>query len=87
MHELMQFIPQELLILLMCTPIVGEMLKVSAHTEKIIPIVLFGFDIIFSILLLRSWEPIVILQGIAVWGIALASYDLTKTVKKMRGSE
>lgn len=87
MNELMQFIPQELLILLMCTPIVGEMLKVSVYTEKIIPIVLFGFDIIFSILLLRSWEPIVILQGIAVWGIALGSYDFTKAVKKIGGSK
>lgn len=82
MESLMEFIPGELLILLVCTPIVGELLKVSPYTEKIIPIALFVFDIVFSILLLKSFDATVILQGIIVWGIAIAGYDTVKVLKK-----
>lgn len=82
MENLMQFIPGELLILLVCTPIVGELLKVSPYTENIIPIALFVFDILFSILLLRSFNATTILQGIIVWGVAIAGYDTMKVLKK-----
>lgn len=82
MENLMQFIPGELLILLVCTPIVGELLKVSPYTENIIPIALFVFDIAFSILLLRNFDATTILQGIIVWGVAIAGYDTMKVLKK-----
>lgn len=82
MENLMQFVPAELLILLVCTPIVGELLKVSPYTENIIPLALFAFDIVFSILLLKSFDATVILQGIIVWGIAVAGYDTVKVLKK-----
>lgn len=85
MSDLMQFIPQELIILLVCTPIVGELLKTNVYTKKIIPIALFIFDILFSILLLRDFSALVILQGIAVWGIAIAGYDSFKSIKKNGG--
>lgn len=82
MENLMQFIPGELLILLVCTPIVGELLKVSPYTENIVPVALFVFDIVFSILLLRSFEATTILQGIIIWGVAIAGYDTMKVLKK-----
>lgn len=82
MENLMEFIPGELLILLVCTPIIGELLKVSPYTKNIIPIALFVFDIVFSILLLKSFDATVMLQGIIVWGIAVAGYDTVKVLKK-----
>lgn len=82
MENLMQFIPGELLILLVCTPIVGELLKVSPYTENIVPIALFVFDVVFSILLLRSFDATTILQGIIIWGVAIAGYDTVKVLKK-----
>lgn len=82
MENLMQFIPGELLILLVCTPIVGELLKVSPYTENMVPVALFVFDIVFSILLLRSFEATTILQGIIIWGVAIAGYDTMKVLKK-----
>lgn len=85
MENVTQFISSELFILLICTPIVGEVLKVSDHTNKIIPIALFVFDVVFSILLLRSISADVILQGIMVWGIAVAGYDSMKVIRQSRG--
>lgn len=82
MDNIMQFVPVELLILLICTPIVGELLKVSPYTENIIPLALFVFDIVFSVLLLRSFSATTILQGIIVWGIAIGGYDTVKALKK-----
>ena len=82
MNELMQFIPQELIMLLICTPIVGELLKYNIYTKKIVPIALFVFDVFFSCLLLNSLNATTILQGIVVWGIAVAGYDSFKIIKR-----
>lgn len=85
MNELIQFVPQELVILLICTPIMGELFKQNKYTKEIVPIALFIFDVTFSILLLNNFTATTMLHGVIIWGVVIASYDSVKTLKKRNG--
>lgn len=80
--DLMQFIPQQLLILVAAIYILGIGLK---KTEKIkdnfIPIILIVFSIVFS-LILEGISGEAFLQGILCWGLAVGINQTGKQMKK-----
>lgn len=80
--DLMQFVPQQLLILVATVYVLGIGLK---KTEKIkdnfIPIILIVFSIIFSIVI-QGFSGESILQGILCWGVAIGINQTGKQIKK-----
>lgn len=89
--EIMNFIPENLMILIASTYVVGAFLKQSAVKDKWIPIALMIFGVTFAVLLtiINSeykvlYEAIVngILQGILCWGAAIGINQTIKQVKK-----
>ena len=87
--EIMNFIPENLMILIASIYVVGAFLKQSAVKDKWIPIALMIFGVTFAVLLtiINSkvlYEAIVngILQGILCWGVAVGINQTIKQVKK-----
>lgn len=69
--ELLQFIPENLVILIISLGILGLFLKKSNVKDKFIPSILLTFSIISSCLLLKNFDITSILQGIICWGVAV----------------
>ena len=94
MENLLTFIPEHLLILIVATYVLGIFLKnTSSFKDNRITIALMIFCIIFSILLTlingectRLFDAIVTasLQGILCWG---ASVGINQTAKQLKKSE
>lgn len=69
--ELLQFIPETLLILVVSLGILGVYLKKSNIKDKYIPSILLGVSLVSSCLLLQDFDITSILQGVVCWGIAI----------------
>lgn len=83
--EILQFIPDHILILIPSTYILGICLKVSNLKDNYIPMTLFVFSIVYSVILGRAIGidiPNGILHGILAWG---CSIGINQTLKQMRG--
>lgn len=89
--EIMNFIPENLMILIASIYVVGVFLKKSAIKDKWITVILMIFGITFAVLLtiINSqykvlYEAVIngILQGILCWGVAVGVNQTIKQVKK-----
>ncbi|MDK0666945.1 phage holin family protein [Clostridium perfringens] len=79
MENLIQFIPQDLIILVAATYILGIFLKrIEVIRDNLIPILLMTFTIAFS-LVIAGFNATSILQGILCWGV---SVGINQTVKQ-----
>lgn len=91
MQDLLSFIPQHLLILIVATYVVGVFLKRSSFKDNHITIALMLFCITFSFLLTiinaeykRLFDAAVnsFLQGILCWGVSVGLNQTYKQLKK-----
>ncbi|HAK42771.1 MAG TPA: hypothetical protein DCM59_08830 [Clostridium sp.] len=92
--DLMTFVPEHLLILIVATYVVGVFLKkIENFQDKYITIALMVFSITFAILLTltnteykRMLDAIVnaILQGILCWGVSVGINQTYKQINKQK---
>lgn len=82
--ELVKFIPEQLLILVAATYVLGVFLKkVESVKDKFITIILMVFCIILSMVLDKFANiPIELLQGILCWGVSVGINQTTKQILK-----
>ncbi|MCC0678946.1 MULTISPECIES: phage holin family protein [unclassified Clostridioides] len=84
MNNLMNFIPEQLLILVAALYIIGECCKKYKQlNNKYIPVVLLLLGIFFSIWIL-GLSPNAILQGVICWGISIG---LNQTYKQFKDGD
>lgn len=79
--DLLQFIPESLLILIVANYCLGIFAKQVGCSTKFLPIVILAFSIIFSCLLV-GLQPMSIIQGILCWGVSSGVYDIKKQLSK-----
>lgn len=83
--DMLSFIPEELLILVVCTYLMGAVFKsITVIKDNLIPVLLIVFAVIFSCALQKELSALAILQGILCWGV---SVGLNQTVKQITKSE
>lgn len=81
--DILSFIPEELMILVVATYLVGVVLKQSSFLkDNLIPIVLFAFAIVFSCILQKNLSGLAMLQGILCWGVAVGVNQTFKQITK-----
>ena len=80
-NNLLSFIPQDLLIIIAASYVLGVYLKQSKCPDKYIPTVLIIFCIIFS-LLTRGLSATSIMQGILCWGVSIGINQMKKQYTK-----
>lgn len=82
MENLMTFIPEDLLILVVAIYILGIFFKkLESVKDKYITSILMVFAIVFS-MIISSPSANSFLQGIIVWGIAIGCNQTIKQLKK-----
>ena len=83
MENLLTFIPENLIILIVATYVLGIFLKkLETVKDKYITIILMIFCIIFS-LILTGFSSVAILQGILCWGVGVGINPTSKQLKKV----
>lgn len=83
--DMLSFIPKELLILVVCTYLMGTVFKsITVIKDNLIPVLLIVFAVIFSCALQKEFSALAILQGILCWGV---SVGLNQTIKQITKSE
>ena len=81
--DMLSFIPEELLILVVCTYLLGTALKsVTVIKDNLIPVLLIVFAIIFSCALQKEFSALAILQGILCWGVSIGVNQTIKQITK-----
>lgn len=81
--NLINFIPEQLFILVVGIYVLGIFLKQIPYVKDfLIPIMLMVFAIVFSCLLSKQLSPIAILQGILCWGVSIGANQTLKQIKK-----
>lgn len=81
--ELVQFIPSELIIVVVATYITGMFFKkLETVKDKYIVVILMLFSIIFSLLVSKEYTSVAFLQGIICWGIAVSGNQVVKQLGK-----
>ena len=82
MENLINFIPENLFILIVATYILGIFFKrTSLINDSLIPILLMIFSIVFSMVLVKP-SPTALLQGILCWGVAVGFNQTAKQFNK-----
>lgn len=82
MENLMNFIPEQLLILIASTYVMGVFLKrIESIKDKYITIILMVFTIAFS-MLLSGLSETAFLQGILCWGVSVGINQTAKQLSK-----
>lgn len=82
MENLMNFIPEQLLILIASTYVMGVFLKrIESIKDKYITIILMVFTIAFS-MLLSGLSATAFLQGILCWGVSVGINQTAKQLSK-----
>ena len=82
MENLLTFIPENLIILIVATYVLGVFLKkIETVKDKYITVMLMIFCIVFS-LIIGGVNATGILQGILCWGVAVGINQTTKQLKK-----
>lgn len=83
MEQLLTFIPEQLIILIVATYVFGIFLKkVEFVKDKFITVILMVFCIAFS-LVLGGVTATCILQGILCWGVAVGVNQSAKQLSKV----
>lgn len=81
--DILSFIPEELMILVIATYLIGVALKQAKFLkDNLIPLVLLGFAIIFSCVLQWTISGLAILQGVLCWGVAVGVNQTFKQITK-----
>lgn len=82
MENLLNFIPEQLLILIAATYVLGVFLKkLESVKDKYITIILMVFTIAFSMVLSRL-SATAFLQGILCWGVSVGINQTAKQLSK-----
>lgn len=82
MENILNFIPEELLILIAATYVFGVFLKkLERVNDKYITSILMMFSVIFS-MVLSGLSATAFLQGILCWGVAVGVNQTAKQLKK-----
>lgn len=82
--DILTFIPEELMILVIATYLVGVLLKQTKFLkDNLIPLVLFAFAIVFSCVLQWSLSGMAMLQGVLCWGVAIGVNQTFKQATKV----
>ena len=82
MENLMNFIPEQLLILIAATYVLGVFLKkLESVKDKYITIILMVFTIVFS-MVLSGLSATAFLQGIFCWGVSVGINQPAKQLSK-----
>lgn len=82
MENLINFIPENLVILIVATYVLGMFFKkIPGVNDHLIPIFLMIFSIVFSMILVKP-SPIALLQGILCWGVAIGVNQTVKQLNK-----
>lgn len=82
MENLINFIPENLIILVVATYVLGMFFKkIPSVNDTLIPIFLMIFSIVFSMVLAKP-SPIALLQGILCWGVAIGFNQTVKQLNK-----
>lgn len=79
--NIIQFIPEALMILVASNYCLGVFLKQSKVQDKFIPMIILLFSIVFSCLLAKP-TAMAILQGILCWGTSAGIYDIKNQLSK-----
>jgi len=83
MENLLTFIPEQLLILIAATYVLGVFLKkIEGVKDKYITVMLMVFCIVFS-LILGGINATGVLQGILCWGVSIGINQTTKQLSKL----
>ena len=77
--DILQLIPEQLILLVFAVYILGEGFKRSQINNKYIPLALLFFSTVFSSLIM-GFNPTSVLPGILCWGTAVG---INQTVKQM----
>ncbi|MDN9637810.1 holin [Clostridioides difficile] len=81
MDNLISFIPEQLLLLVVALSIIGKGCKKYKQLDnKYIPIILLVLGIGFSIWML-GLSPNAVLQGVICWGVAIGANQVYKQLK------
>ncbi|MCC0642102.1 MULTISPECIES: phage holin family protein [unclassified Clostridioides] len=81
MNNLISFIPERLLLLVVALNVLGFGFKKYKQLDnKYIPVILLVLGITFSIWML-GFKPTSILQGILCWGVAIGANQVYKQLK------
>lgn len=82
MENLINFIPENLIILVVATYILGIFFKkIEVIKDNLIPILLMFFTIAFS-LIIAGFNATSVLQGILCWGVSVGVNQSIKQYKK-----
>ena len=81
--ELLTFVPEQLLVLVVATYVLGLFLKrLEAVKDKYIVLILMAFSIAFS-LIMQGLGAVAILQGIICWGVSVGIKQIEVQLKKV----
>lgn len=69
--DLVQFVPESLIILVVSLYVLGVFFKKSKVSDRYIPSLLLAIAIISSCLLTQDFSITPILQGVICWGVAV----------------
>lgn len=82
MDNLLNFIPEQLLILIASTYVLGIFLKkLETVKDKFITVILMIFTIVFS-MVLTGPSPTAFLQGVLCWGVSVGINQTAKQLGK-----
>lgn len=82
MEQLLNFIPQELLILVACIYVLGIFLKkMESVKDKYITVILMVFAIALS-MVLTGFTATAFMQGILCWGVSVGVNQTNKQLSK-----
>ncbi|MBU3226816.1 phage holin family protein [Clostridium algidicarnis] len=82
--DLIKFIPEQLLIVVAATYVVGVFLKqIKMVKDNLIPVILLTFAIVFS-LLVAGLSANSALLGILCWGVAVGINQTNKQLEKLK---
>ncbi|HBG0291773.1 TPA: phage holin family protein [Clostridioides difficile] len=84
MDNLISFIPEQLLLLVVALNVLGFGFKKYKQLDnKYIPVILLVIGIVFSIWML-GFNPVAVLQGVICWGVAIG---INQTYKQLKDGE
>ena len=87
MENLINFIPENLFILVVATYVLGMFFKkIPSINDGLIPIFLMIFSIVFSMVLVKP-SPTAFLQGILCWGVSIGINQTIKQINKEESEE
>ena len=83
MVDMMSLIPEQLIILVVCTYLIGIFFKQIKYIKDfLIQVLLILFAVIFSCALQYEFSALAILQGVLCWGVAVGLNQTYKQIFK-----